>query len=102
MLFSDFKSKPFKEISTSLLWEYDLKNFDYQGMKLLVVQRVIERGRMEDFYAMLNLYGLEEVKNTLRNIKMLNKKDMNFVSVAFDIPFKELRCYREQQLTRSY
>jgi len=102
MLFSDFKSKPYKEISTSLLWEYDLKNFDYQGMKLLVVQRVIERGRMDDFYAMLNLYGLEEVIKTLKKIKMLNKKDMNFVSVVFEIPFEELRCYREQQLTKSY
>lgn len=102
MLFSDFKSKPYKEISASLLWEYDLKNFDYQGMKLLVVQRVIERGRMDDFYAMFNLYGLEEVIKTLKKIKMLNKKDMNFVSVVFEIPFEELRCYREQQLTKSY
>ena len=90
------------KISASLLWEYDLNNFDYQDTKALVVQRVIERGRMYDFYAMLNLYGLEETKNTIKKIKCLNKKDMNFVNVVFEIPFIELRCYTEQQVTKNF
>ena len=102
MLFSDFKNHSTTKISASLLWEYDLNNFDYQDMKALVVQRVIERGRMADFYAMLNLYGLEEVKSTIKKIKCLNKKDMNFVSVVFEIPFEELRCYTEQQSIKNY
>lgn len=96
MIFSDFKNYSSSKISDSLLWEYDLKNFDYQNMKNLLVQRVIERGRMDDFYAMLNLYGLEEVKSILKKIKILNEKDMNFVSVVFEIPFEELRCYKER------
>ena len=57
---------------------------------------------MDDFYAMLNLYGLKEVEDTIKKIKCLNKKDMNFVSVVFEIPFEELRCYTEQQLTKSF
>lgn len=102
MLFSDFKNHSTTKISASLLWEYDLNNFDYQDMKALVIQRVIERGRMDDFYAMLNLYGLDEVKSTLKKIKCLNNKDINFVSVVFEIPFEELRCYTEQQSTKSF
>lgn len=102
MLFSDFKNHSTTKISASLLWEYDLNIFDYQDMKALVIQRVIERGRMDDFYAMLNLYGLREVENTIKKIKCLNKKDMNFVSVVFKIPFEELRCYTEKQLTKSF
>lgn len=98
MLFSDFKNHSSTKISASLLWEYDKTNFDYEDMKALVVQRVIERWRMDDFYAMLNLYGLDDVKSTLRKIKCLNDKDINFVSVVFEIPFIELRNYREQQL----
>ena len=102
MLFSDFKNHSTTKISASLLWEYDLNNFDYQDMKSLVIQRVIERGRMDDFYAMINLYGLKEVENTIKKIKCLNKKDMNFVSVVFKIPFEELKCYKEQQLIKNY
>ena len=48
MLFIDFKNYPSAKISASLLWEYDLNNFDYQDMKALVIQRVIERGKMDD------------------------------------------------------
>ena len=74
MLFSDFKNHLSTKISASLLWEYDSNNFDYQYMNALVIQRVIERGRMDDFYAMLNLYGLEETKNTIKKIKCLIQK----------------------------
>lgn len=97
MYFSDYKNYPDKAINHSLFWEYDLEKFNFQEMKNLVVQRIIERGRIDDFYGMLNLYGLEEVKRVLKNIKILNKKDTNFVSVVFEIPLKELRCYKEQQ-----
>lgn len=72
MIFSDFNNCPSAKISASLLWEYDLSHFDYQDMKVLVVRRVIERGRIDDFYAMLNLYGLEKVKSTPRKIKCFN------------------------------
>jgi len=45
-MFTDWKErKDIKDtISKSLLWEYDLTNFDWDDMKTVVVQRVIERG----------------------------------------------------------
>lgn len=102
MLYSDYKNYPIKEVSPTLLWEYDLQNFDYHEMRKLVIHRVIERGWPNDFYAILNLYGLEGVKEAIKKIKSLNKKDMNFVSVVFDIPFDELRCYREKPFRENY
>ena len=44
-------------ISPSLLWEYDLSHFDWWKSRKIVVQRVIERGWLKDFYAAFNLYG---------------------------------------------
>lgn len=92
MLYSDYKNHPIKEVNPTLLWEYDLQNFDYQDMKKLVIQRVIERGWPNDFYAILNLYGLDGVKEAIKEIKSLNRKDKNFVSVVFEIPLKDLKC----------
>ena len=85
------------EVRPSLLWEYDLSNFDWQQMRNEVVQRVLERGRMDDFYAILNLYGLEGVKAALREIPYMNDKDMNFACVAFDLRKEELKCYTRKQ-----
>ena len=85
------------EVRPSLLWEYDLSNFDWQQMRNEVVQRVLERGRMDDFYAILNLYGEEGVKAALREIPSMNDKDMNFACIAFDLRKEDLRCYIRKQ-----
>ena len=85
------------EVRPSLLWEYDLSNFDWQQMRNEVVQRVLERGRMDDFYAILNLYGEEGVKAALREIPYMNDKDMNLACIAFDLRKEDLRCYIRKQ-----
>jgi len=96
MLFSDYKYHDKREVNPSLLWEYDLTDFDYQDMRKVVVQRVIERGWPDDFYAIFNLYGEDGVIEAIKQIKSMNRKDMNFVSVVFHIPLNQLRCYEEK------
>lgn len=83
------------KIDKRLLWEFNVDdNFEWQNMKHLVVQRVVEQGKKEDFYALFNLYGgIEGVKNIIKEIEFLNKKDMNFVSIIFNIRKENLKCY---------
>ena len=52
MFFSDYKDHSDAKLNPKLLWEYNLSNFDYQDMRNVVVQRVIERGHFNDFYAL--------------------------------------------------
>ena len=99
MLFLEFKKeeiKEFKKVDPTLLWEYDLDNFNYQEMRNIVVQRVIERGRREDFYTIFNLYGEDGVIEAIKQISYLNDKNMNFVSVMFQIPLNDLKCYKKK------
>lgn len=58
-MWSDWKEQIERcpKIRQGLLWEYDLKDFDWQYMRALVVERVIERGWDEDYYALFALYG---------------------------------------------
>jgi hypothetical protein len=56
MFFDDYQSHSDAKLRGSLLWEYDPEHFDWQAMRNVVVQRVVERGRREDFYAILNLF----------------------------------------------
>ncbi len=93
----DHKKYPDAKVNPSLLWEYDLANFDYQLMKNIVVQRVIERGWPEDWNAILNMYSEDGVKKIIKDIPYLNDKDMNFVSNVFHIPLSEMKCYERKQ-----
>jgi len=97
MFFSNYKKYQNTKIRSSLLWEYDIEKIDYESMKSVIIQRVVERGRISDFYAILNRYGLENVKNSVKNIKSLDKKDIAFLSCVFNINKKEFRCYSKKQ-----
>lgn len=96
-MWSDWKEqiKRHPKIRESLLWEYDLTNFDWQYMRALVIERVIERGWDEDYYGMFAIYGgKEKVRSIIQDeVLFLSDKDMAFVCVAFDLKKEELRCY---------
>ncbi len=98
----DYKKHPDAKLDLSLLWEYDLSRIDYEKMINVVVQRVVERGWPDDWYAILNLYGEDGVKDAIKNIPYLNSKNMNFVSVAFEIPLSELKCYKRKQSRQAH
>ena len=94
---SDYKKHPDAKINPALLWEYNLSDFDFQQMRNIVVQRVIERGWPNDWYAALNLYGEKGIKEAIKTIPYLNDKDMNFVSKAFKIPLSKMKCYTKKR-----
>jgi hypothetical protein len=98
IILEDYEKHPDAKINPALLWEYDLFDFDFQQMRNVVVQRVIERGWPNDWWAALNLYGEKGMKDAIKNIPYLNNKDMNFVSIAFDIPLSKMKCYEKKQL----
>ena len=57
LYFNDYKRHSNCKIKPSLLWEYETDGFDYEAMRNVVVQRVLERGWKDDFYAMFNYFS---------------------------------------------
>jgi hypothetical protein len=98
----DYKKHPDAKINPSLLWEYDLSNFDFQQLRNIVVQRVIERGWPDDWYAALNLYGENGIKDAIKKIPYLNDKDINFVSKAFQVPLSKMKCYKKKRSQQAH
>jgi hypothetical protein len=82
-----------------LLWDCDISRVDWHDMRVLVVQRVIERGTMNDMYAAIRLYGgIENIKAIMREIPILSDKNMNFVITIFHLKKEELKCSTFKQL----
>jgi len=102
MFFEKYKLYKESRIRKSLLWEYETDKIDWHKMRNVIVQRVIERGRMNDFYAILNIYELQGVKESIRQIPYLNNKDQAFVCSVFDIKKEELKCYTRKQLKNQH
>jgi len=66
------KYKP--EINPHLLWEYNLNSFDFHKSSRIVIERVIERGNMEDWREMIKLYSKNEILEVVSESRQLSKK----------------------------
>lgn len=90
-------------INPALLWDCDLKKIDWWKSRLLVVQRVVERGRPSDFEGIYKLYGGKEgVREIIKQVRELSPRDMNFVCRYFKLEKRELESYTREQKRREY
>lgn len=76
--------------SRELFWDYPQLNIDLEKNARFVVERVVTRGRLEDFYKMTKIYSTEKIVECLKKSKELDQKTMHFVSWYFKIPLNEL------------
>ncbi len=71
------KSKP-NIINPALLWEYDLDTFDYEKSYKIVIERVLERGTLEEWREMVKLYTNKQILETIEWSGQLDKRDKDF------------------------
>lgn len=89
-------------LSPHLFWDVKPGTLDLVKHQRLIVERVVQRGGLEDLALLLRVYKKEEIQAAIRQISWLNEKDMAFVHVYFDIPYTELKCYTKKQSARYY
>ena len=104
MLFDGWENHKDSKISKEILWEYDIESprWDWQKSRSIVVTRVLERGRYDDYYAMFNLYGgYEEVRKIVKDeVRYLHSRELAWACVLFGLKKEEMRCYKRQQLRK--
>ena len=76
--------------SNYLFWDVDIADVDLEKHKRYVIERVLTRGRMQDFQKLLKLYSKDEISVELKKSKELDPKTRHFCSWYFNIPQVEL------------
>jgi hypothetical protein len=71
------KEKP-HIINSALLWEYDLDTFNYLKSYKIVIERVLERGNLEEWREMVSLYSKEQILDTIEWSAQLEQRDKDF------------------------
>jgi hypothetical protein len=74
-------------INPALLWEYDLETFDYKKSYKILIERVLERGNLEEWREMVQLYSREQILETIEWSAQLEKRDKDFSRFFLDSEF---------------
>ncbi len=78
--------------SQYLFWDTPVDKIDLIKHKNYIIERVLSRGLLKDFYFLLQLFTTEEIKKAVKSSRVLDKKTINFCSHYFGIPLNELHA----------
>ncbi len=65
-------------INTALLWEYDLTTFNYEKSYKIVIERVLQRGNLNEWREMVSLYSKAQILEVVDWSAQLDERDKVF------------------------
>jgi len=81
-----------QRLSKPLFWDYDASRLDPDADIRLILERVFTRGTEADEREVFGCYGRERIRQAVTEIKYLDKKSLNYLSVILDIPKENFKC----------
>ena len=76
-----------------IFWDVDFEKIDYNAKANFVIERVFERGDVEDIRQCRRYYGDKKVTEALLKAKYLPLHTIHFASAIIDRPLEDFRCY---------
>ncbi|MDR0876601.1 MAG: hypothetical protein LBN21_00995 [Treponema sp.] len=89
-------------ISKKIFWDIHYDKIDYDDDKRLVIERVFSFGTENDEREVFRYYGEETIRNVVVNLKYLDKKVLNYLSIILHINKEDFRCYEKSLLKSPY
>jgi hypothetical protein len=81
------------KLGNHLFWDTDPAKVDPEKHARKIIERVVTRGRLEDWFMIRSYYGLDRIKQEALQIRSLDDKTLVFLSTVLKIPKTEFRCY---------
>jgi hypothetical protein len=90
------KEKP--NFNKRIFWDVNFENMDFDLRANFIIERVFERGDVEDIRNCRRYYGDEKVTDALLKAKYLPLHTIHFASAVINKPLSDFRCYILRQL----
>jgi len=81
-----------------IFWDVDFDKLDYDKRANFIIERVFDRGDVEDIRQCRRYYGDEKVAEALTNAKFLMEHRIYLASAVINKPIEDFRCYKLRQL----
>jgi hypothetical protein len=86
------------EFNKRIFWDVNFEQLDYDAKANFVIERVFERGDVDDIRQCRRYYGDKQVTEALLYAKFLPLHTIYFASAVINKPIQSFRCYILRQL----
>ncbi len=90
-------AKPKPIFDKRIFWDVDFERLNYDDKRSFIIERVFERGDIEDIRQCRRYYGDELIRTALLNAKYLPLDRTYLASAIIEEPLNAFRCYRLRQ-----
>ncbi|HEX5149885.1 MAG TPA: hypothetical protein VFW07_00475 [Parafilimonas sp.] len=91
-------AKPQPVFNCRIFRDVNFDALDYNKGARFVIERVFERGDVEDIRQCRRYYGDEKIEEMLTTAKWLTKETVYLASAILDNDLSEYQCYNTDQL----
>ena len=85
-----------------IFWDVDFDKLDYDAKANFVIERVFERGDVDDIRNCRRYYGDEKVSEVLLSAKWLSLQTIYLAAAVIDKNINEFRCYIQAQSQKEH
>lgn len=85
------------KLSENLFWDVDITDIDFEKNANHIINRVLLRGNLNDWFEIKNFYGINRLREEVLKMRYLDERTLSFCSIYFEIPKTEFRCYNTPQ-----
>lgn len=84
-------------LNRRIFWDVNFDTLDYNGKYKFIIERVFERGDVEDIRNCRRYYGDEKVRAVLLEAKYLPERRLYLAATVIDEPITNFLCYKLRQ-----
>ena len=88
-------NKFIENLSGYLFWDYNASMLDPDADKILILERVFKRGTENDEKEVFSYYGKNIIKDAILDVKYIDKKTLNYLSIILGVPKENFKCYKK-------
>jgi hypothetical protein len=96
------EKKIVNRLKNNYFWDVNISKIEGTISSRLIIKRVFSLGSVEDMKTVIAYYGRQKVEEVLENVNYLDPKTLQFVSVIFDKPKEEFKCFKQTPSARKY
>lgn len=100
IIMSDSIKKPI--FNKRIFWDVNFEGLDYDAKAGFVIERVFERGDVDDIRQCRRYYGDDIICNTLTNARWVSLATISLACALFNNQLTDYKCYNTAQLNPTH